>query len=184
MNNHTHKFSSFIIHLSSFPRTLQVCAGVLLLALVLLSGVSVVLGLCGRPFAGAWEMSGLMGALIASFALAETQRNRGHVELDIITRRFSPRAQRVAGVVNVVLGAVVMAVVSLQLIRLALVKTRVGELSENLRLPMAWFMFAVAGGFIMLALVYVADAVRACLADAPGKLHFPVDGDKTEKEKK
>ena len=182
------QFSSFIIHHSSFiaraPRAMQVCAGVLLLALVLLSGASVILSMCGRPFAGGWELSGLMGALLASFALAETQRNRGHVELDIITRRFSPRAPRIAGAVNVLLGAVVMAVVSLQLIRFALVKMRVGELSENLRLPMAWFMFAVAAGFIMLALVYVADAVRACLTSSETKLHFPVDGDKTQKEKK
>ena len=177
------KFSSFIFYLSCFPRTLQVCAGVLLLALVLLSGVTVVLRLSGTPFAGGYELAGFAGALLASFALAETQRNRGHVELDIITRRFSPRAKRIAGVVNMLLGAMVMAVVSLQLVRRALTVRVTGEVSETLKLPFAWVMLAVAAGFIMLALVYVADAMRACLANTPGELHFPVDGDKTGRKR-
>ena len=116
------------------------------------------------------------------FALAETQRNRGHVELDILTRRYSPRARRAAGVVNVLLGAVVMAVVSLQLIRRALWLMQKGEVSETLKLPFAWIMLAVAAGFIMLALVYVADAVAAYCKNAPTGLHFPVDGDKAKKK--
>jgi len=159
-------------------------AGVLLIALVLVSGANVILRMCGIPFAGTWELAGFSGALLASFALAETQRKRGHVELDILTRRYSPRAQRIAGAVNVMLGAAVMAVVSLQLVRLALDKMRAGELSETLRLPFAWVMLAVAVGFILLALVYVADAVNACFKTSETKLHFPVDGDKSERRRK
>jgi len=175
-------FTHFYEHgLAPLSRAMQMCAGVLLFFLVALSGVSVIMRMCGRPFAGAYELVGFAGALLASFALAETQRNRGHVELDIFTRRLSPRTQRTIGAINVLLGATVMAVVSLQLIRLTLVKMRAGEVSETLRLPFAWVMFAVAAGFIMLALVYVADALVAFFRrdDAPG-LHFPVDGDKSK----
>ena len=154
-------------------------SGVLLFFLVALSGASVILRLCGKPFAGEYELAGFAGALLASFALAETQRKRGHVELDIFTRRLSPLARRVIGAANVLLGALVMAVVSLQLIRLTLFKMRSGEVSETLHLPFVWVMFAVAVGFIVLALVYVADALAACFKTAPA-LHFPVDGDKAK----
>jgi len=170
--------------IARLPRAMMACAGVLLLALVLLSGANVVFRMCGAPFAGTWELAGFSGALLASFALAETQRKRGHVELDFLTRRYSPRAQRIAGAVNVALGALVMAVVSLQLIRLALGKMRVGELSETLRLPFAWVMLAVAAGFVLLALVYVADAARAFRGAVETKLHFPVDDDKTDRGKR
>jgi TRAP-type C4-dicarboxylate transport system permease small subunit len=166
-----------------FCRVLQGCAGVLLLFLMLLSGVSVVLRLCGRPFAGEYELAGFAGALLASFALAETQRNRGHVELDIFTRRFSQRTQRILGAINVLIGALVMGVVSLQLIRRAMVLMRTGEVSETLKLPLTWIMMAVAVGFIMLALVYVADGIRSCCQAASAGLHFPVDGDKASARK-
>jgi len=154
---------------------LQALAGVLLVFLMLLSGISVVLRMCKMPFAGEYELAGFAGALLAAFALAETQRKRGHVELDVITRRFSPRLRRIAGSVNVLLGALAMAVVSLQLIRRALSLIRAGEVSETLRVPFAWVMLAVAAGFILLALVYVADA---CCHGAEAALQFPVDEDK------
>jgi len=177
-------FTFYILHfIARAPRAMMALAGVLLLALVLVSGANVILRMCGIPFAGTWELAGFSGALLASFALAETQRRRGHVELDFLTRRYSPRAQRVAGAVNVSLGAAVMAVVSLQLVRCALGKMRAGELSETLRLPFAWVMLAVAVGFVLLALVYVADAANACFKNEETKLHFPVDGDKTKKER-
>lgn len=176
------KNSSFIFHPSSlflgvFSRALQGIAGVLLGFLMLLSGASVVLRMCKAPLSCEYELAGFAGALLASFALAETQRNRGHVELDVFTRRYSPRAQRMVGAANELLGAVVMGVVSLQLVRYALMKMRAGEVSETLRLPFAWVMFAVAAGFVLLALVYIADALASCFKAAPGDLNFPVDND-------
>ena len=170
--------------LAVLSRALQFCAGGLLLALMLLSGVCVVLRMCKMPFSGEYELAGFAGALLASFALAETQRNRGHVELDVFTRRYSPRAQRIVGAVNELLGALVMAVVSLQLVRYGLMKMRVGEVSETLRLPFAWVMFAVAAGFILLALVYVADALASCMKTVPEGLNFPADNDDSNASKK
>jgi TRAP-type C4-dicarboxylate transport system permease small subunit len=159
------------------PRAMVAVAAVLLVLLMLLSGVSVVARLCGAPFAGEYELAGFAGALLAAFALAETQRTRGHVELDVLTRRYTPRARRVAGAVNALLGAAAMGVVVLQLARSALAKMRAGEVSETLRLPFAWLMLAVAAGFLLLALVYVADALAACRKGAAEQLQFPVDED-------
>ncbi|MCL1887746.1 MAG: TRAP transporter small permease, partial [Kiritimatiellaeota bacterium] len=145
--------------LARLSRVLMVCAGVLLAALMLMSGAGVVARLCGRTFAGSYELAGFAGALLAAFTLAETQRGRGHVELDVITRRYSPRARRAAGAANVLLGALAMAVVALQLVRRALSLSRAGEVSETLKMPFAWVMVAVAAGFVLLAVVYVADAL-------------------------
>jgi TRAP-type C4-dicarboxylate transport system permease small subunit len=163
--------------IAPFSRAMMICAGVLLFFLMLLSGASVVLRMCGMPFAGEYELAGFAGALLASFALAETQRNRGHVELDVFTRRYSPRVRRFAGAINVLFGAIVMAVLSLQLIRLALAKARYGEVSETLKIPFTWVMVAVAAGFILLAIVYVVDAASACFRVEPGTLNYPVDED-------
>jgi TRAP-type C4-dicarboxylate transport system permease small subunit len=167
--------------LPSLCRVLMACSGVLLFFLVGLSGVSVILRLCGKPFAGEYELAGWAGALLASFALAETQRKRGHVELDIFTRRLSPTVRRVLGATNVLLGALVMAVVALQLVRRTLWIMSKGEVSETLRLPFYWVMFAVAAGFVVLALAYIADALAAFFRTAPG-LHFPVDSDKAKQK--
>lgn len=114
-----------------------------------------------------------MGALLASFALAETQRRRGHVELDVLTRRYSEKTRRGVNLFNMSAGALVMAVVAMQLLCHAVRISRAGEVSETLRLPFGAIMVATACGFILLAVVYVADAFHR----ETGALQFPADGD-------
>ena len=65
-------------------------AAVLLCALVLLSGLNVFGRIFGHPIGGSYELSGFLGALIAALALADTQRKRGHVELDMFTKQYKP----------------------------------------------------------------------------------------------
>jgi TRAP-type C4-dicarboxylate transport system permease small subunit len=132
-------------------------AGALLVALVALAGVTVVCRLAGRPVSAGYELSGWFGALIAAFALADTQRKRGHVELDLFTRMYSTRARRWIGALNVLAGAALMAVVGCQLANRAGVLLRTGEVSETLKLPYPWLMYGAAFGLFLLAASYLTD---------------------------
>ena len=134
-------------------------AGFLLGALVLLSGLNVLGRIFGHPIGGSYEISGFLGALIASLALADTQRKRGHVELDMFTRRYKPIVKRLVGAFNMLCGFVLLLVLAIQQINRAKRLLAAGELSETLRIQYPWLMYARAGGLMLLACAYLTDCV-------------------------
>ncbi len=134
-------------------------AGMLLATLVVLSGLNVVYRLLGRPISASYELSGLFGALIAALALADTQRKRGHVELDLFTRNYSVAARRWVGAFNVFAGALLMLVLGSQIVCRANVLLRAGEVSETLKLPYPWLMYGAAFGLFLLAASFLTDFV-------------------------
>ena len=134
-------------------------SGTLLVTLVLMSGINVACRLAGHPVSASYELSGLFGALIASLALADTQRKRGHVELDLFTRAYSAAARRWVGAFNVFAGAVLMILLGFQLANRAGVLLRAGEVSETLKLPYPWLMYGAAFGLFLLAASFLTDFV-------------------------
>ena len=134
-------------------------AGTLLILLVAISGVNLVCRLADKPISAGYEVSGLFGALIAALALADTQRKRGHVELDLFTRVYSLRARRWIGAFNVFAGAVLMALVGCQLAHRAAALLRAGEVSETLKLPYPWLMYGAAFGLFLLAASFITDFI-------------------------
>ena len=134
-------------------------AGALLCALVLLSGANVFGRLLGHPIGGSYEISGFLGALIAALALADTQRKRGHVELDMFTKRYKPLVKRLVGAFNMLCGFALLLVLAIQQINRAKRLLAAGELSETLRLPYPWLMYLCAGGLFLLACAYLTDCV-------------------------
>lgn len=141
-------------------------SGTLLVTLVLMSGCNVAFRLAGHPVSASYELSGLFGALIASLALADTQRKRGHVELDLFTRSYSAEARRWLGALNVFAGAVLVILLGCQLANRAGVLLRAGEVSETLKLPYPWLMYGAVFGLFLLAASFLTDFVLLVLGHA------------------
>jgi TRAP-type C4-dicarboxylate transport system permease small subunit len=141
----------------------MVLSGTLLVSLVALSGINVVFRISGHPISASYELSGLFGALIAALALADTQRKRGHVELDLFTRAYSAPVRRWLGAFNVFAGAVLVILLGCQLASRAGVLLRAGEVSETLKLPYPWLMYGAAFGLFLLAASFLTDFVLLVL---------------------
>ncbi len=140
-----------------------VLSGLLLVTLVALSGANVAFRLAGHPLSASYELSGFCGALLAALALADTQRKRGHVELDLFTRTYSPFARRWAGAFNVLAGAALVGLLGCQLVNRAGTLLRAGEVSETLKLPYPWLMYGAAAGLFLLAASFLTDFVMLAL---------------------
>ena len=134
-------------------------SGALLVTLVVLSGCNVACRLAGHPLSASYELSGLFGALIAALALADTQRKRGHVELDLFTRLYSARARHWIGAFNVFAGAALVLLLGCQLANRAGALLRAGEVSETLKLPYPWLMYGAAFGLFLLGASFLTDFV-------------------------
>ncbi|NLF92377.1 MAG: TRAP transporter small permease [Oligosphaeraceae bacterium] len=134
-------------------------AAVLLGMLVILSGSNVFCRLAGYPLTATYELAGFAGALIAALALADTQRKRGHVELDLFTRSYSPAGKRYLGASNMFFSFLLMLMMSIQLGYRAYRLLAAGEVSESLKLPYPVIMFVAAGGLLLLACAFLTDCI-------------------------
>lgn len=134
-------------------------SAILLGLLVLLSGINVIFRLAGHPLTATYELAGFAGALIAALALADTQRKRGHVELDLFTRNYSEAARRYVGAFNMLCSSLLMLLMSSQLGYRAYRLLKAGELSESLKLSYPYIMFVAAAGLILLACAFLTDFV-------------------------
>ncbi|MCL1910207.1 MAG: TRAP transporter small permease [Kiritimatiellaeota bacterium] len=157
-------------------------AGVLLVALMLMSGANVAFRVAGRALNGTFELSGYFAAVMIALALAETQRRRGHVEIDIFTRLYSARTKRWLGAVNVLASAALVLLLATQIAFRASVLLKSGEVSETLKLPYAYLMFGVSFGLYMLTASFLTDFILIAFgfgnlgADAKDKLKVRRDG--------
>jgi TRAP-type C4-dicarboxylate transport system permease small subunit len=137
----------------------MIVSGTLLVALIALSGLNVVCRLVGYPISASYELSGLFGALLASLALADTQRKRGHVELDFFTRKYPGSIKRWIGAFNVFAGALLVIALGCQIANRATTLLQAGEVSETLKFPYPWLMFGTVFGLALLAASFLTDGL-------------------------
>jgi TRAP-type C4-dicarboxylate transport system permease small subunit len=138
-------------------------AGVSLLAVMGLSVANVVLRLMGVQFGGAYELVGFAGAIVIAAALGQTQEKKDHVPVDIITRWFPAGVNRALDVFKYCLKFAFAVVVAWKMTEYGVQIARSGEVSETLKIIHYPFIFAVAGGFAVLACTVVLDIIRSLM---------------------
>lgn len=146
---------------------LIVLAGAALLAVMGISVANVVLRLAGARFLGAYELVGFAGAIVIAAALGQTQQQKDHVPVDIITRRFPRGLNRGIDLFKYTLKLLFSIGVAWKMAEYGLTIARSGELSETIKIPTWPFIFAVSAGFAVLACTVVLDIIRSLLPAEP-----------------
>jgi TRAP-type C4-dicarboxylate transport system permease small subunit len=129
--------------------------------MMLLSCADVALRLFGAPIPGAYELVGFLGAVIVSFALAYTSIQRGHVAVELIFEKLPPRAQCFVEAGGNLIGAVLFALIAWQSLTYGTDLRHSGEVSLTLQMPVYPFVYGIALGSGMLALVLLIDFIRS-----------------------
>ena len=65
-------------------RALNTLAGAAIVVMMLLTCADVVFRLLRQPIPGTYEMVGFLGTIVASFALAYTSLEKGHIAVEIL----------------------------------------------------------------------------------------------------
>lgn len=132
-------------------------------ALVIMMGLTtldVVLRLFKSSIPGTYEVIGLLGAVVASFALGYTSVEKGHIAVDFLVMRLSPRAQFLIGAINALIAALLFGIIAWQALRYALDLLKKGQVTLTVQLPIHPFVFGMAGGCGLLALVLLAELLH------------------------
>lgn len=142
-------------------RLLLILSGTAILALMLLATGNVILRVFDAPFRGVYEIVSFLGAIGIAFALAATQRRRGHIVVDIFSSRYPIRLRRFVDAFSAAIGAAFFGVVSRQIMIWGTRILSSGEVSETLKIIYHPFVYGVAAGFALLALTCLLDIPRS-----------------------
>lgn len=141
-------------------RVLIVIAGFLLVAMMLLACSNVLLRSVWIPVKGTFELVGFFGAIVAAFALGRTQMKREHIAVDVLIVRFPRKVRLLLSGINYLVGMVFFSLAGWQAAKYANNLWRVNELSETLRIIYFPFVYGVALGCVIIAMVLFLDMIK------------------------
>ncbi len=131
---------------------------VILIGMMLLTVVDVI----GRkffdaPITGSYELTEFMLALIVFFSVGYTQIQKGHIAMEALVSRFSPRAQAITDSIVYLISIGLGAVLTWQLVAHAK-RTYIGKHETGvLHLPLYPFLIAAAFGCLLYSIVLFVD---------------------------
>jgi TRAP-type C4-dicarboxylate transport system permease small subunit len=136
-------------------------AEIVMVCMVLLTVMDILFRLFGRSaIMGTFELVGVMGAIVISFSLPQTQWDKGHVIVDLLIENRSEAVKNAFFIFTRIAGIVIMAFASWNLVLKGMHLYTAGETSMTLHLPyFPWpFIFAVC--FLMESITLLTDIFK------------------------
>jgi TRAP-type C4-dicarboxylate transport system permease small subunit len=140
-----------------FSRKMNWVSGIALAIMMGLVFINVVLRTVWRPILGTYDFTALLASITVSFALAHCAAQKGHVAITLFVERLPKRIQGVCGVLVGVLGASLFMVMCWECIKYGIRMDRVGEVTMTTHTPFYPFVYGMAFGFLVLALVSLVE---------------------------
>ena len=133
----------------------------MLVIMMVLVFTNVVLRAVWQPILGTYEFTGFLASLSISFALAHCAVNKGHIAVTIFADRLPEKLQKIFELFIAIFSTALYAIISWQCVKYAINMSTTGEVSPATATPFYPFIFAVAFGLLMLALVLFIDIFKS-----------------------
>jgi TRAP-type C4-dicarboxylate transport system permease small subunit len=145
-----------------FNRQTSNLAMIVLMAMGLLIVADVILRrFFNSPLSWTFEVIEVMLTVVVFFTLAYCAVKRGHIAVDVLTSRLSAKAQAIVDIVACFLGVVLFVFMAYCSILSALQEKTIHRMTGLLQIPIYPFVFVVAFGSILLALVLLIQLIEA-----------------------
>ena len=142
-------------------RKLNALSGVIVLILMALTTLDVIARyFFNSPIRGTYDASGLMALVIISFALAQTQLEKGHISITILTEIMPRRINCAVQAFIAFICLCASGVVSWQSWVYGISLAKVGEASQTDKIPFAPFSFIISIGFMVLCLILLLNTIE------------------------
>ena len=116
--------------------------------------------LFSRPITGTYDVVGLSGAVLVSFALPYTMLKKGHVAVELLVQSLSRGKQLVIETFSHLLGISLFLVMVWQAILLSRDMKAAGEVTPTLLLPFYPIVYCMALCFFFLSLAIVVNLLH------------------------
>lgn len=142
---------------------LNYIAGWALVGMTGLTCADVVLRAFRRPILGTYEIVGFLGAVVISFALAETTLKRGHVAVEALVKHLPLKVQGVIYFITHLLSLFLFGLITYECWIYARDLKASGEVSLTLKIPFYPIMYGIACSAIMVCLILLGDMLLMTL---------------------
>lgn len=137
---------------------LRKIGGTAMVGMMVLTCIDVTFRFFGKPIFGAVEIVSFMATVVLACAMPQTHVEGGHVGVDLLIRRLSPRTQAVTDSITGVAASVLFGLVAWRMFLYAGTMRASGEVSMTLEFPSYILVYVVSSAFAVLTLVVAADA--------------------------
>lgn len=118
----------------------------------------------GRPLFGSQDLITMTMAVLVFGGMALCDRRGGHIAVDLLERRFSASLNRWIDIVSAILGAVIFTFIAWTLWESAKLSEMLNLSTNLLRLPKAWFQWALCAFALLTAFGLMLRAVELALS--------------------
>jgi len=113
-----------------------------------------------KPIPGAYELVCFFGAVAASFAMAHTSIEGGHVSVNFVTRLLSDKIQAAFQIGTDLLSLTLFGIIAWQSLLYAQKTRDLGAVSMTLRLPFYPFIYGISLSALAVCAVLVASVIN------------------------
>lgn len=143
-----------IVRLSS---AMAAVAGVALLSMLGLTVTNMILRVVSTPFFGTVDLVSLLAVAVNGLALAEAQRHKTHVAIEIVTTRLPMHVQLAIGAITTVLSMAIFGIASWRLFLYAQNLANVNARTDSMGISYWPLAMLLAVGVFGLVLVLLRD---------------------------
>ena len=155
------KVSFFEKAVTGFSSLFNMVASAALVVMMLLTSVDVFMRyLFNRPITGTYDVVGLLGAVMAAFAMPYTMLKKGHVAVEILVQSLSRGKQLIVETIVHLLGISLFLVLVWQAILLSRDMKAAGEVTPTVHLPFYPIVSCMAVCFFGLCLALLVNLLH------------------------
>jgi TRAP-type C4-dicarboxylate transport system permease small subunit len=139
-------------------RIINSVAAAILVAMMFLTAMDVLLRyLFNRPVSGAMELTEYMMVILVSLGLAYCGFVKGHVSVEVLTSRFSPKIQAILNCITYFLSFGFFSLITWQSIKYIRLMFKSNLISAVLHIPVFPFVAVLSLGSLVFSLVLLVD---------------------------
>jgi TRAP-type C4-dicarboxylate transport system permease small subunit len=151
-------FEKAVMGLSDFFN--MIASAALVLMMVLSCADIFMRYLFSKPIIGTYDIVGLSGAVLVSFALPYTMLKKGHVAVELLVQSLSRGKQLVIETFSHLLGISLFLVMVRQAVLLSMDMKAAGEVTPTVHLPFYPIVYCMALCFLFLSLAILVNLLH------------------------
>ena len=113
------------------------------------------------PVPGAIEIVSLVQAATMVFAVAVTQRHKGHISVEMFVEKMNPRIRAIVRAFISMLGFILFVLLVYEGIRFGNQYVETGEVTATVQIPFYPFAYAISIALLPVAMMMLVDMVGA-----------------------
>lgn len=151
---------TFLKGLNWVVKLLRLIGATALVSIMMLTSIDVVMRGFGHPIFGAVDIVGLLAVMVLACAMPYTHAEGGHVGVELLVQKLSPRGQAIVDTITSLASAVLFALVTWQMWQYAGELSTKGEVTMTIQIAKHPIIYLVSICFGVLCVVIMADVVR------------------------